>query len=454
AVVINEYTGFHANATLTVYEGAGTSTAPIHTQAFITEHTYTNASTYAFQTITLDSAVSLTQGETYTFSVTVDETVYIYLSNDSPYTDGNLFYGGGSQPSFDVVSEIVIGTGSQPTYTEGGAAIALASTALVADEELDALNGGDGNYSGAALTIARNGGAASDDSFSFSDANGISLAGGNLVKNSQVIASFSDNNGTLTVTFTDANGGTPTSADVDAILQQILYSNSSEDPESSVQLDWSFSDGSNSGTGSTTVTIIAVNDAPTISGTPSASVNERSTYTFAPTASDPEGDALVFSIVNRPAWASFDTATGALTGTPTNDDVGTTSGIVISVSDGTAIASLASFGITVRNTDEEPYISGTPATSVNEDSAYSFIPTASDVDVGDTLTFSIANKPSWASFNTSTGALTGTPTNDDVGTNSGIVISVSDGIASADLTSFSITVANTNDAPTISGTPE
>ena len=51
---------------------------------------------------------------------------------------------------------------------------------------------------------------------------------------------------------------------------------------------------------------------------------------------DPDGKALTFSITNAPAWASFDTATGRLSGTPGAEHVGATSGIVISVSDGSA----------------------------------------------------------------------------------------------------------------------
>ncbi len=80
-------------------------------------------------------------------------------------------------------------------------------------------------------------------------------------------------------------------------------------------------------------------------------------------------------------------------------------------------------------------------------------PTAADVDTGTTLTFSIANKPSWASFNTATGALTGTPANADVGATAGIAISVSDGELSATLPAFTLTVTNVNDAPTITGSP-
>ena len=71
-------------------------------------------------------------------------------------------------------------------------------------------------------------------------------------------------------------------------------------------------------------------------------------YSFQPTATDPDGNTLTFSIANRPAWASFDTATGRLTGTPSAANVGTTTGIVISVSDGTASASLPAFSIAVQ----------------------------------------------------------------------------------------------------------
>ncbi|WP_138543612.1 Ig-like domain-containing protein, partial [Pseudoalteromonas rubra] len=202
-----------------------------------------------------------------------------------------------------------------------------------------------------------------------------------------------------------------------------------------------------------TMTVTAVNDAPVLSGTPATEVNEDSAYSFTPTATDADADTLTFSVQNLPSWASFDTATGALTGTPDNDDVGAYQGIVISATDGTETVSLTAFDITVVNTNDAPTISGTPATSVSEDAAYSFTPTASDVDAGDSLTFSIANQPDWASFDTQTGTLSGTPTNDNVGTFSDIVISVSDGTETVSLAAFSLTVTNTNDAPVISGTP-
>jgi hypothetical protein len=71
-------------------------------------------------------------------------------------------------------------------------------------------------------------------------------------------------------------------------------------------------------------------------------------YSFQPTAADPNSDTLSFTIVNRPSWATFDSATGRLQGTPAASDLGTTSGIVITVSDGAASAALPAFNIAVQ----------------------------------------------------------------------------------------------------------
>ncbi len=200
--------------------------------------------------------------------------------------------------------------------------------------------------------------------------------------------------------------------------------------------------------------VTPVNDAPTITGNPATTVAEGNAYSFTPIGADvDDGATLVYTIVNKPGWADFSTTTGALTGTPTNADVGSTSGIVITVSDGTLTAALPAFSIAVTNVNDAPTISGNPATTVAEDTAYSFTPTGADVDAGATLVYTITNKPGWATFSTTTGTLTGTPTNADVGSTSDIVITVSDGTLTASLPTFSIAVTNVNDAPTITGNP-
>ncbi|NVK32693.1 MAG: putative Ig domain-containing protein, partial [Gammaproteobacteria bacterium] len=234
----------------------------------------------------------------------------------------------------------------------------------------------------------------------------------------------------------------------------ILSGTPSNDEVGDHVVSLSASDGTLSSEQQFTVTVLNVNDAPVITGTPATSVNEDSAYSFTPSASDDDaGTTLSFSIQNKPNWASFDTATGILNGTPANADVGQYDNIVISATDGSASTALASFSIQVINTNDAPSLSGTPATQVRQDQLYDFTPSASDEDVGDTLVFSIQNKPSWATFNTSTGRLYGTPLNQHVGDDQNIVISVSDGTVNVALAAFDLSVLNQNDAPSITGTP-
>ena len=196
----------------------------------------------------------------------------------------------------------------------------------------------------------------------------------------------------------------------------------------------------------------ADNRAPVISGSPAPAVTVGSAYSFRPTASDPDGQALSFSITGKPGWASFSASTGRLSGTPGSGAVGTHPGIVISVSDGTASAALPAFTITVVAANRAPLIGGTPATSVVAGQAYGFQPTTSDAD-GDALAYSITGRPSWATFNTQTGRLSGTPSASNVGSFNNVLISVSDGIAISSLPAFSIRVDAANRAPAISGSP-
>jgi hypothetical protein len=128
---------------------------------------------------------------------------------------------------------------------------------------------------------------------------------------------------------------------------------------------------------------------------------------------------------------------------PGSTDEGTYPGIRISVSDGTDSASLPEFAITVLDIlNQAPTITGPPVTTVTQGGAYSFSPTANDPD-GDILTYSIDNQPSWAVFDSMTGMLSGTPGVNDVGSHTGIVISVSDGSDSASLSAFDIEVLGT-----------
>ena len=184
------------------------------------------------------------------------------------------------------------------------------------------------------------------------------------------------------------------------------------------------------------------NTPPTISGTPASNVTVGENYSFTPTANDLDGDVLTFSGVNLPGWLSLNATTGRLTGSPGVSDVGSYSDLRVVVSDGRASAELGPFAITVTEApvvNTPPTIGGTPPDSVAAGDSYRFTPTVSDSD-GDMLTFSVQNLPLWASFDSGTGTITGTPGNGDVNTYTGITLTVSDGQASDSLGPFSVTV--------------
>ncbi len=199
------------------------------------------------------------------------------------------------------------------------------------------------------------------------------------------------------------------------------------------------------------------NTNPTIAGVPATTATVGQLYTFTPVGDDADNDALTFEIDNRPAWATFTSATGELRGTPTTTDVGTTNGIMIRVNDGKSTTALPTFNLTVSAAapppNRPPTITGTPPTSITAGQAYSFRPVGNDPD-GNTLRYSIQNQPGWATFSTTTGRLAGTPTTGNVGATASITISVTDNVATVSLPAFTIQVtAPANRAPTISGSP-
>jgi hypothetical protein len=184
----------------------------------------------------------------------------------------------------------------------------------------------------------------------------------------------------------------------------------------------------------------AVNRTLTLSGTPSSTVSASQSYSFQPVVYDSVKRHLRYFCNDQPGWAQFNTDTGLFTGRPSNRDVGTYKDIHIIVDDGYGYAQVVfSIKVLPKSGNTAPTISGHPAASVPVGIAYNFTPAATDAE-HNPLTFSVQNKPSWATFNTASGALSGTPTAADVGTYSKVQISVSDGQASVSLPAFTLTV--------------
>ena len=140
----------------------------------------------------------------------------------------------------------------------------LDTDVTLVDPELDALNGGNGNYSGGSLQVQRQGGANTDDVFTLpGTTTNLTIAGGNITNTGtgHLIGTFTNTGGTLSVTWSDAAGTIPTTALVSEFLQAIQYQNTVD--SGTHQINFTLNDGAANGVGSINAT---VNLAPAFSG--------------------------------------------------------------------------------------------------------------------------------------------------------------------------------------------
>ncbi|WP_346347947.1 beta strand repeat-containing protein, partial [Shewanella hafniensis] len=447
-----------ASATAGDTQASVTFSAPIFTGgAAITGYTATsNPSGFSGTSASSPLTVTgLTNGVAYTFTVTATNSVgtgaaSAATSSTTPKAIQTITFADPGAQSFGTAPTLIASASSGLTVTftssttgvctiTAGGALTFGSTGTCT---IDANQAGDGSYL-AAAQVSR--------SFTVNAVvPGVPTIGTASAADSQASVSFTAPifNGGSSITgytVTSSPGGFNASGAASPITVTGLANGS----------PYTFSVVATNAIGSSSASVasnsVTPNGAPVISGTPTLSVNQDASYQFTPTASDSVGDVLSFSIANKPAWATFNTTTGTLSGTPSNQDVGVTNGIIISVSDGALSASLPAFNLSVVNINDAPTISSTAITAATQDAAYSYTFAASDTDVGDTLTLSAVTKPSWLSFNAATGVLSGTPSNADVGAHPVLLrVTDTDGLTAEQ--SFSITVTNINDAPTISST--
>ena len=212
---------------------------------------------------------------------------------------------------------------------------------------------------------------------------------------------------------------------------------------------------------------VDLNDPPVaVVSIASQAVNEDAGFSFTvPPASFIDvdaGDTLTLSAALAdgsplPSWLTFDPVTQTFSGTPLNDHVGALS-IRVTATDTAGTTAYQDFTVTVANTNDAPTASVAIANQpTNEDAGFSFTVPAtsfSDVDVGDSLTLSASLAdgsalPSWLSFDPATQTFSGTPLNEDVGALS-VRVTATDTAGATAFQNFTVTVANTNDAPVAS----
>ena len=170
-------------------------------------------------------------------------------------TDGSLDPGVGSAAAT---------LGGTVAWTEGATAVVLDADVRLNDADLAQA----GSYAGATLTLARQGGAQAQDQLAF-DGLVVTVSGSAVLVDGVQVGSYTFTGGQMQVSF----GAQATQDRVDRLARHIVYWNSSDSPPASVTIVWTLADGNTgaqgsggalAGTGSVTVAITAVNDAPTL----------------------------------------------------------------------------------------------------------------------------------------------------------------------------------------------
>ncbi|PAV46622.1 hypothetical protein CK486_17640, partial [Pseudomonas sp. HAR-UPW-AIA-41] len=368
--------------------------------------------------VAVDALVQrIAYGNSSQLPTTTPRTISITV-NDG---DGNA--NGGSSSVTQNITMNVTSVNDAPTFsnlggarafTEGGNAVVLDNNASLGDRELAVL----GDFGGASLTLSRRGGTNSDDDFR--GTGNLSLSAGEVRLSGVLVGSYDQaalTNGTLQITF---NSGT-SNAQANSVLRQIAYSNGSDAPPASVVIDYALNDnnsgaqgsgGAKTATGSVTVNISAVNDAP-VAGSQSNSTAEDAPFNGQIIASDVDGGSLTYSLQTGASNGSvtLNSSTGAFVYTPNAGYSGADS-FTVQVSDGRGGFVNSVINMSVTPVDDAPVLSlTTPATPVEGNAAEgNLISTASATDE-DTpasgLNFSLTSNPGNVyAINAATGAVT------------------------------------------------
>jgi len=194
------------------------------------------------------------------------------------------------------------------------------------------------------------------------------------------------------------------------------------------------------------------NQAPLIKSTPPVSAIADTQYLYQLIIEDPDGDATAYALAKGPAGANLSTS-GLLSWTPTKADAGKHD-FSVNVTDGMA-TSRHNWSVNVSSVagNNPPVITSYPITAAVVGVEYRYTVTATDANVGDSLTFSLDIAPDGMVINSASGLITWVSAIADAGTWQ-VRINVTD---SKDYTlqSYNLTViqAGMNNLPQISSFP-
>ena len=176
------------------------------------------------------------------------------------------------------------------------------------------------------------------------------------------------------------------------------------------------------------------------------STSEDTALELTLSGTDPDGDALSYSVTTQPAHGALSGDAPTLIYTP-NPNYNGTDSFTFTVSDGAATSSAATVTLKVGQVNDAPTASA-QSVSTDEDTPLTLTLTGSD-DEGDALSFTIVQAPNLGSLgdiNQETGEVRYTPDENENGSDS-FTFTVSDGEATSSEATVSVLVEAVNDAP-------
>ena len=224
----------------------------------------------------------------------------------------------------------------------------------------------------------------------------------------------------------------------------ILYTSNS-DTATSDTLTYKANDGAlDSNVSTATISITPVNDGPSATSQ-AVSFNEDIQTSFALNVSDPESDTLSLTVVTNPDNHSLTLSGTTATIVPATDFNGSST-MSYKVSDGEFESTVAVLTLTIAAVNDAPVSSAVSAT-VDEQSSVTFALSATDIDVGDTVSYSIVSNPTYGSVVLTGANVTYTNSSDFALTDS-FTYQATDGALNSNIATATLSINPVNDTPT------
>jgi MYXO-CTERM domain-containing protein len=365
-------------------------------------------------------------------------------------------------------------SGSAYLFEDGGTGWAQQAKLTASDGAVNDEFGFSVSVSGDTVAVGArfdvDGGVDSGSAYLFSLPNTAPTAMNYLRTDSTQVAANEDTASTITLSGTDADGESVTFEILTDPANGTLSITSADQPQSgmfdgvdttTLEVTYSYSPTSEtattdiftyrvadargaSDTGTVEIDITLVNEAPSITSTAPTTATEDIAYSYPATATDPEGDTLMFAV------GAADTCGGTFTGgtysfTPAGPTPPADCVVAIEVCDTSSECDSETATVAITAVNDAPSITSTAPTGATEDTVYTYGATAMDPE-GDTLTFSVGTA------DTCGGSLTGstytfTPVGPALPADCIVAIEVCDTNGDCDNQSTTVTITPINDAP-------